>query len=209
MLWRCGGPYYRSLLRDSSWAAHCGVGCWRHPTGCWTSPRRYPCHSKRAGGKQNRGLKLNHKIPGAHFNICSGIILYMPPANERRCDNATSSPIGWVHTQNDPCMLRRLIVRSYKIGYCWSTARIIALETVRVVKFSQVSLANKMGLYTRMSQFSQVSGTAHWPNYDDVIKWKHIPCCWPFVREFTGHRWIPLTMASDPELWCILWSVPE
>ena len=25
----------------------------------------------------------------------------------------------------------------------------------------------------------------------------------------TGHRWIPLTEASDAELWCFLWSVPE
>ena len=26
--------------------------------------------------------------------------------------------------------------------------------------------------------------------------------------EFTGHRWIPLTKASDKELWCFLWSEP-
>ena len=26
--------------------------------------------------------------------------------------------------------------------------------------------------------------------------------------EFTGHRWIPRTKASDAELWCFLWSVP-
>ena len=29
--------------------------------------------------------------------------------------------------------------------------------------------------------------------------------CW----EFTGHRWIPHTKASDAERWCFLWSVPE
>ena len=29
--------------------------------------------------------------------------------------------------------------------------------------------------------------------------------CW----EFTGPRWIPSTKASDAELWCFLWSVPE
>ena len=30
------------------------------------------------------------------------------------------------------------------------------------------------------------------PSYhDDVIKWKHFPRYWLFVREFTGHRWIP------------------
>ena len=27
--------------------------------------------------------------------------------------------------------------------------------------------------------------------------------------EFTGHRWIPHTQASDTELWCFLWSVRE
>ena len=27
--------------------------------------------------------------------------------------------------------------------------------------------------------------------------------------ETTGHRWIPLTKASDAVLWCFLWSAPE
>ena len=27
--------------------------------------------------------------------------------------------------------------------------------------------------------------------------------------EFTGHRWISCTKASDVELWCFLWSAPE
>ena len=31
----------------------------------------------------------------------------------------------------------------------------------------------------------------------------------PLRGEFTGHRWIPLTKASDAEFWCFLWSVPE
>ena len=29
--------------------------------------------------------------------------------------------------------------------------------------------------------------------HDDVIKWKHFPRYWPFVREFTGLRGIPRT----------------
>ena len=36
-------------------------------------------------------------------------------------------------------------------------------------------------------------------------QWKHFPRYWLFV---TGHRWIPLTKASDAELWCFLWSAP-
>ena len=31
----------------------------------------------------------------------------------------------------------------------------------------------------------------------------------PVCGEFTGHRWIPHTKASDAELWYFLWSVPE
>ena len=31
----------------------------------------------------------------------------------------------------------------------------------------------------------------------------------PLCGEFTGHRWIPNTKASDAELWCFLWSAPE
>ena len=31
----------------------------------------------------------------------------------------------------------------------------------------------------------------------------------PYCGEFTGHRWIPHTKASDAELWCFLWSSPE
>ena len=30
----------------------------------------------------------------------------------------------------------------------------------------------------------------------------------PLYEEFTGDRWIPLTKASDGELWWFLWSVP-
>ena len=44
------------------------------------------------------------------------------------------------------------------------------------------------------------SGRVH----DDVIKWKHFPRYWPFVRGI--HRWIPRTKASDAELWCFLCS---
>ena len=35
------------------------------------------------------------------------------------------------------------------------------------------------------------------------------PVIGPVCGEFTGHRWIPLTKASDAELWCFLWCAPE
>ena len=45
--------------------------------------------------------------------------------------------------------------------------------------------------------------------HDDVIKWKHFPRHWPFVRGIHRSWSIPRTMASDAELWCFLWSAPE
>ena len=45
--------------------------------------------------------------------------------------------------------------------------------------------------------------------HDDVIKWKHFPRNWPFVRGIHRSRWIPRTKASDAELWCFIWSASE
>ena len=45
--------------------------------------------------------------------------------------------------------------------------------------------------------------------HDDIIKWKHFPRNWPFVRGIHRSRCIPHTKASDAELWCFLWSASE
>ena len=39
--------------------------------------------------------------------------------------------------------------------------------------------------------------------HDDIIRWKHFPRYWPFVRR------IPRTNASNAELCCFLWYAPE
>ena len=46
--------------------------------------------------------------------------------------------------------------------------------------------------------------------HDDVIKWKHFPRYWPFVRLI--HRspvYFPHKGQCNTELWCFLWSAPE
>ena len=45
--------------------------------------------------------------------------------------------------------------------------------------------------------------------HDDVIKWKYFRVTGPLCGEFTGQRWIPLTKASDADLWCFLWTAPS
>ena len=44
-------------------------------------------------------------------------------------------------------------------------------------------------------------------SHDDVIKWRHFTRYWLFAWGI--HRWIPLTKASDAQLWCFLWSAPQ
>ena len=44
--------------------------------------------------------------------------------------------------------------------------------------------------------------------HDDVIKWKIFRVTGPLCGEFTDHRWICRTKASDAELWCFLgWTI--
>ena len=53
-------------------------------------------------------------------------------------------------------------------------------------------------------QWSEISGrSVRHHCHDDVIRWKHFPRYWSFVREF------PAQMASNAGLWCFLWSAPE
>ena len=58
-------------------------------------------------------------------------------------------------------------------------------------------------------QDSKVMLVERFVRNDEVIKWKNFPRYWPLWGEFTGPGWIPLIKASDMELWCFLWSVPE
>ena len=45
--------------------------------------------------------------------------------------------------------------------------------------------------------------------HDDVINGNIFLVTGPLWGESTGHRWNPLTKASDAELWYFLWSAPE
>ena len=52
--------------------------------------------------------------------------------------------------------------------------------------------------------------TNPYPNFhDDVTKGKYFRVTGPLWGESTGHWWIPLTKASDVELWYFLWYVQE
>ena len=58
----------------------------------------------------------------------------------------------------------------------------------------------------RVIHYSREPSVENPGSHHDVIKWKHFPCCWPFVRGIHCHRWIPIRKASDAELWYFLWT---
>ena len=45
--------------------------------------------------------------------------------------------------------------------------------------------------------------------HNDVIKWKHFPRYWPFVRGIRPSPVNSTKKANDAELWCFLWSAPQ
>ena len=85
-----------------------------------------------------------------------------------------------------------------------------------VVSFARISDAADMSIaWTRGRQlsilfeicWSQLCRRA--PRFhDDVIKWKHFPRYWPFVRGIQRSPLNSRKKASDAELWCVLLSAP-
>ena len=91
----------------------------------------------------------------------------------------------------------------------------------------RASPSSKMGRrpYTICQERGQMEDWAHW-NDEHLLSLVHISqvnqqfmmtssngnifrVTGPLSGEFTGHRWIPCTKASDAELWYFLWSTPE
>ena len=45
--------------------------------------------------------------------------------------------------------------------------------------------------------------------HDDVIKWKHFPHYWLFVRESTGLHWSPVDFLTVTQYFDVFLSAPE
>ena len=73
----------------------------------------------------------------------------------------------------------------------------VASSSLNTVMTHDQVLINYWGVYKFASQ-------AWWRHH-----WKkNCRVTGPLCGEFTSHRWISLTKASDAELWCFLWSAP-
>ena len=93
-----------------------------------------------------------------------------------------------------------------KLNFSVNVGVTITMMYMCVTIYSYIIFHNLLIINVWWSLYGSVG---HHRPHDDVINWKHIPRYWPFVRDFTGDRWIPRTKASDAELWCFLWSAPD
>ena len=76
--------------------------------------------------------------------------------NERRRYNGTSSPTGWEHTQNDSC-----VCHHRSTWYHHTDTNTLVVTSCTRLSEKQIPVRSE---------------------HDDVIKWKHFPRYWPFVR---------------------------
>ena len=91
-----------------------------------------------------------------------------------------------------------------------STQNILHLpRSVTLFQITHVSWNAAVSLVARIVCFLPISRsyctrtilvTRDVHRHDDVIKWKHFPRYWPFVRGIHRSRWIPHTKASDGAL---------
>ena len=135
-----------------------------------------------------------------HFN--GFLVSYLPSVQVLAwCHHVTSHYLNqcWSRSQSQMASLGHNGFRALSIVIAFSNIPIKALARTL---FRQKDRETDM----RMDMYAETSVLTANPTHDDVIKWKHFPRYWPFVRGI--HRWIPLTKASDAHLWCFLWSAP-
>ena len=81
-------------------------------------------------------------------------------------------------------------------------------EIIIFIRFDQIWISREKYLWNgppKTNCFGSDNNRFPWESindHDDDIKWKHFPRYWPFVPGI--HRWIPITKASDTELWRFL-----
>ena len=69
-------------------------------------------------------------------------------------------------------------------NYIWVINNLVAFESASYIRDLTVMLSLSQCVVTTRRLLGS------WSSQGDVIKWKHFPGYWPFVREFPGDRWI-------------------
>ena len=99
-------------------------------------------------------------------------------------------------------VITRSNIPLYYIRHCNDWSRIPI--RIWILKGHPISHPNGRAMGCPLWWFQKKTDRDRTHHHDDVIKWKHFPRNWPFVRGIHRSRWIPHTKASDAELRCFL-----
>ena len=167
-----------------------GASPWNRRRMCWRHARRHPFFMRASllpclgsGGPLNARKIIISRGSG---RLISTLLVPGPPGDisRPRLKPRPSSPRG--------------VIGGLNIILCaWSAPAGISNEKIKLKGLSFM-------IYMR-SLFPVPYSLRRHRLIGKSIKLKHLPLWW----EFTGHREIPLTKASDVELWCFLRFAPE
>ena len=100
-------------------------------------------------------------------------------------------------------ILQSLEATTFSFKIRWYKLQAGVFETCEKPRYLTVSKRHMTLWCHNMDTLSALLTLYEWnPPHDDVIKWEYFRVTGPLCGEFTGHRWIPLTKASDAELCC-------
>ena len=119
-----------------------------------------------------------HKEPGPWFNINMSSYQY----RKSHCGDKTILPPSYLHNG--------ISYTGKTTSLYWIKAQVISSHGINLVLMEH-SIPNAKGVNIFQGYFSLSLG-----NHDDVIKWKHFPCYWPFVRGI--HRSLVNSPAQRP-----------
>ena len=156
-----------------------------------------------------------------YFTVCSGTDQRKHQSSEslvtgelsaQRASNAENASIWWRHHIVEMGFLIRYIL--LMINLCLTSPKLNSVVKCRVLPTSfqnwhKVHNTAKLIFVEKVSFICRVNILVR-DDHDDVIKWKHFPRYWPFVRGI--HRW-PVKSPHKGQwrgaFWCVFWYALE
>ena len=134
-----------------------------------------------------------HRIP-KHKRFSSRLAVTVAQSNEARCSVENEDVVGAAPTGDAPTTSE------------WST--ILLPTKVRLIletwRYTRPQFGHHYVCRCQQAQCWLIGYVSWWRHQIETF----FRVTGPLNGEFTGHRWIPHTKASDAELWCLLWSAP-
>ena len=96
-----------------------------------------------------------------------------------------------------------------QLSKSWQAGEQVRNHSLAFISWKQFTSAFAWNhIYVHIYDLTNSLSPKIWVGHDNAIKWNDLPRYWPFVGGI--HRsWIPITRASEAELWCFFQPAPE